>query len=80
MESIVREVSDKVLSEPGVSKEKLLLRAVALDMMAEVSAFHILLEIHSSCQTRATWSSVPFKFSSKHEIRYYSRSAYTELY
>lgn len=37
VESVVRETAEKVLSEPGVPKEKLAMRAVALDMMAEVS-------------------------------------------
>lgn len=36
VESVVRETSEKVLSEPGVSREKLALRAAALELMAEV--------------------------------------------
>jgi hypothetical protein len=37
VESIVRETSEKVLSDPTVSREKRELRAVALGMMGEVS-------------------------------------------
>jgi len=36
VESIVRETSEKVLSDPSISREKRELRAVALGMMGEV--------------------------------------------
>jgi hypothetical protein len=41
VESVIRETADKVLSEPGVPKEKLAMRTAALELMAEVSRLTI---------------------------------------
>ena len=37
VESVIRETCDRLLGDPKVSKEKLRLRAVALELMGEVS-------------------------------------------
>ena len=39
VESVVRETAERVLSEPGVPKAKLEMRAAALELMAEVCLY-----------------------------------------